>query len=666
MIRNFLSLILSVFIFNTAIAQVAKTQVLPLSVKPITDGFELNWPENTSKTGNYQFFYRDLDIPNGAWQSTGDLVKGPANSYVFKTSKNVEFAAQYLNPNNQAESNGYIAAGIVDYPISKGRVILVIDSLIAADLKNETQQLQQDLLASGWFSNVLIVKRSENPEGIKSRIKSLLDQGSFKTNALYLLGHVPVPYSGYFSSTGTRPPPDGHVEGSGNHTGAWPADVFYSDFDGIWEDLLVKCTTGNQSRHHNIGGDGKYDPSELPGISSLDMGRVDFYDMPAFSESEVELTKEYLQRAHNWKLGETPFVKRALIDNNFNGLNLASTGYHNFSCLIEKDSIFDDRDYFSAQSKGNYLWSYGCGAGSYTSCNGIGNTNNFAAYKKKDSFHNIFTILAGSFFGDWDSKNNLLRASLASGSLATFWGGIPKWYIHHMGLGKHIGHGARITQNNSTEYFNGNFNAAYRGVHIALLGDPTLEMLPVKPVNNLIAESQNGNILLKWSPSPDATSYEIYRIDTLNKTYTPVNTSGDCQVVVSDTFFIDECNWSSGDYIYGVAASQQTQTPSGIYNNRSMLIMTGVQHVNSLEKSEVTESSFYPNPTSNHIFIDVRDFNFGTLCAFDLGGRKVLEMENVDFNSKINFNGLDMGVYLFNAYDQKTGKSIDSWIIVSQ
>jgi hypothetical protein len=94
--------------------------------------------------------------------------------------------------------------------------------------------------------------------------------------------------------------------------------------------------------------------------------------------------------------------------------------------------------------------------------------------------------------------------------------------------------------------------------------------------------------------------------------------------------------------------------------------MTGVQHVNSLEKSEVTESSFYPNPTSNHIFIDVRDFNFGTLCAFDLGGRKVLEMENVDFNSKINFNGLDMGVYLFNAYDQKTGKSIDSWIIVSQ
>ncbi len=666
MIRNFLSLILSVFILNTAIAQVAKTQVLPLSVKPITDGFELNWPENTSKTGNYQFFYRDLDIPNGAWQSTGDLVKGPAKSYVFKTSKNVEFAAQYLNPNNQAESIGYIAAGIVDYPISKGRVILVIDSLIAADLKNETQQLQQDLLASGWFSNVLIVKRSENPEGIKSRIKSLLDQGSFKTNALYLLGHVPVPYSGYFSSTGTRPPPDGHVEGSGNHTGAWPADVFYSDFDGIWEDLLVKCTTGKQSRHHNIGGDGKYDPSELPGISSLDMGRVDFYDMPAFPESEVELTKEYLQRVHNWKLGETPFVKRALIDNNFNGLNLASTGYHNFSCLIEKDSIFDDRDYFSAQSKGNYLWSYGCGAGSYTSCNGIGNTNNFAAYKKKDSFHNIFTILAGSYFGDWDSRNNLLRASLASGSLATFWGGIPKWYIHHMGLGKHIGHGARITQNNSTEYFNGNFNAAYRGVHIALLGDPTLEMLPIKPVNNLIAESQNGNVLLNWSPSPDATSYEIYRIDTLNKTYTPVNTSGDCQVVVSDTFFIDECNWSSGDYIYGVAASQQAQTPSGIYNNRSMLKMTGVQHVNSLEKSEVTESSFYPNPTSNHIFIDVRDFNFGTLCAFDLGGRKVLEMENVDFNSKINFNGLDMGVYLFNAYDQKTGKSIDSWIIVSQ
>ena len=109
-------------------------------------------------------------------------------------------------------------------------------------------------------------------------------KGSFENNTVYIIGHVPVPYSGYFSSTGTRPPPDGHVEGSGNHTGAWPADVFYADFEGIWEDILVKCTTGSQYRHHNIGGDGKFDPSELPGKASVDLGRVDFYEMPAFTE----------------------------------------------------------------------------------------------------------------------------------------------------------------------------------------------------------------------------------------------------------------------------------------------------------------------------------------------------------------------------------------------
>ena len=666
MIRNILSTILSVVLTSTISAQVAKTQVLSLSVKPVSEGFELNWPDNATRTGNYQFFYRDLDVPNGTWQSTGDVVKGPASSYLFKTDKNVEFAAQYLNPNNQAESIGYIAAGVVDYPIFKGRTILMIDSLISAELQNEIQQLREDLLASGWFSNILTIKRSEKPESIKAKIKALIDGGNFKTNTLYILGHVPVPYSGYFSSTGSRPPPDGHVEGSGNHTGAWPADVFYSDFEGIWEDLLVKCTTGNQSRHHNIGGDGKYDPSELPGTASLDIGRVDFFDMPAFAESEVELTREYLQRVHNWKTGKIPFVKRALIDNNFNGLNLASTGYHNFSCLIEKDSIFDNRDYFTAQSKGNYLWSYGCGAGSYTSCNGIGNTNNFVSYKKKDSFHNIFTILAGSYFGDWDSKNNLLRASLASGSLATFWGGIPKWYIHHMGLGKHIGHGARITQNNSTEYFNGNFNAAYRGVHIALLGDPTLEMLPIKPVENLLAESQNGTVLLKWSPSPDATSYEVYRIDTVNKQYVSVSKSGDCQALVVDTFFVDECNWSSGDYIYAVAASKESQTPSGIYNNRSMLKMTSVQHSNSLTNSTTTANSFYPNPTQGKIHLNFTGINYGTLRVFDLSGRIILTNDNVDFNAEISLKGLNMGVYLFNAEDKKSGTSFNSWVIISQ
>ena len=658
----FLSLITSTFSW----CQVAKTQVLSLRIKPVATGFELSWPENSARTGTYQFFYRELYGSDPTWLSVGNPIQGPASSLVFNTQKNVEFAAQYLNQNNQAEAIGYIAAGVLNEPILKGRTILVIDSLISVEAQSQLATLKNDLLASGWFYDELIVKRTENPEAIKGKIQSLLAKGSFENNTVYIIGHVPVPYSGYFSSTGTRPPPDGHVEGSGNHTGAWPADVFYADFEGIWEDILVKCTTGSQSRHHNIGGDGKFDPSELPGKASVDLGRVDFYDMPAFTESEIELTKEYLERTHKWKMGEIPYVKRALIDNNFGSLNLASTGYHNFSCLIQKDSIFDDRDYFKSQALGNYLWSYGCGAGSYTSCNGIGNTNNFAQYKNKDSFNNIFTILAGSYFGDWDSKNNLLRASLAAGSLATFWGGIPKWYIHHMGLGKHIGYGARITQNNSNEYFNGNFNASFRGVHIALIGDPTLTMIPVKPVKNVKATSQNGKVTLTWSPSPDATQYEIYRIDTVNRTYIPVNTSGDCQTLIADTFFVDECNWSSGDYIYGVLAATGTTTPSGMYVNRSLLTTAVVSHTNDVVKKASNEMIFYPNPTNSYLYIRNSNIKSGIWKVIDVSGRLVKILTSSIVSEGINLEGLENGIYLVSVSDYAGDQTNESWIIVSQ
>ena len=658
----FLSLITSTFSWG----QVAKTQVLSLSIKPVATGFELSWPENSARTGTYQFFYRELYGSDPTWLSVGNPIQGPASSLVFNTQKNVEFAAQYLNQNNQAEAIGYIAAGVLNEPILKGRTILVIDSLISVEAQSQLATLKNDLLASGWFFDELIVKRTDNPEAIKGKIQSLLAKGSFENNTVYIIGHVPVPYSGYFSSTGTRPPPDGHVEGSGNHTGAWPADVFYADFEGIWEDILVKCTTGSQSRHHNIGGDGKFDPSELPGKASVDLGRVDFYDMPAFTESEIELTKEYLERTHKWKMGEIPYVKRALIDNNFGSLNLASTGYHNFSCLIQKDSIFDNRDYFKSQALGNYLWSYGCGAGSYTSCNGIGNTNNFAQYKNKDSFNNIFTILAGSYFGDWDSKNNLLKASLAAGSLATFWGGIPKWYVHHMGLGKHIGYGARITQNNSNEYFNGNFNASYRGVHIALIGDPTLTMIPVKPVKNVKATSQNGKVTLTWSPSPDATQYEIYRIDTVNRTYIPVNTSGDCQTLIADTFFVDECNWSSGDYIYGVLAATGTTTPSGMYVNRSLLTTAVVNHINDVVKKAFNEMIFYPNPTNSYLYIRNSNIKSGIWKVIDVSSRLVKTLTSSNLSEGINLEGLENGLYLVSISDNAGYQTDESWIIVSQ
>jgi hypothetical protein len=61
-------------------------------------------------------------------------------------------------------------------------------------------------------------------------------------------GHVPVPYSGNFN-----------LDGHDYHFGAWPADVFYGDMDGVWTDSSVTQTIASDPRNWNVPGDGKFD-----------------------------------------------------------------------------------------------------------------------------------------------------------------------------------------------------------------------------------------------------------------------------------------------------------------------------------------------------------------------------------------------------------------------
>ena len=71
-----------------------------------------------------------------------------------------------------------------------------------------------------------------------------------KNHSLFLLGHVPVPYSGNIN-------PDGHPD----HQGAWPADGYYADMDGTWTDISVNNTVATGTRNDNVPGDGKFDQS---------------------------------------------------------------------------------------------------------------------------------------------------------------------------------------------------------------------------------------------------------------------------------------------------------------------------------------------------------------------------------------------------------------------
>lgn len=631
----------------TSLAQVAKNQVVMVNAKANSNGsITLTWPQE-NYIGNFLIYRRSNQQIQDWGTDPIAIVSGNTNSF---TDENVgegnafEYLVVKANGSN-AEALGYIFAGNkwVE-PTQFNGLILVVDSNYIIPLQDEITQLQKNLSAEGWIVNFITAGRNETPIAVKQRIINAYNQAAIKPTTVFLLGHIPVPYSGFYSSTGHAPPPDGHVEGSGNHTGAWPADVYYGIIENVFTDETVTITTGTELRHHNIPGDGKFDQTKLPADATLEVGRVDLFDMPAFGKSDTLLVKEYLIRNHNWRNGLWKVTERALIDNNFGNLNLASTGYANFAALVGNDSVFDNRDYFTAQKNGSYLFSYGCGAGSYTSCSGIGNTNNFV----NDSFENVFTILAGSFFGDWDNRNNFLRAPLGAKSLASFWGGIPKWYIHHMALGQHIGLGTLITQNNTSFYFSGNFNNSANSMHIALMGDPTLRMRNLPSVTHLNAVSLDKKVYLNWNGN-GSNAYAVYRVDTLTNKYTRVN-----KQPVTDTFFVDETNYYTGNYLYAVKSIALETTASGSYWNVGGAAFAQVNHINGVGSNMALQQLdllLYPNPTNSYFTLQTNNLinSSAIISIYNITGKLVYQQEWPKGLNAVKINcAMPPGYYLVN------------------
>src|SRR5690606_37852616 len=126
-----------------------------------------------------------------------------------------------------------------------------------------------------------------------------------------------------------------------------------------------------------------------------------------------------------------------LVDDNFTGYGdaFSQNAWRGFGPLVHPDNV-QSEDYFTTLSNQSRLWSYACGGGWFTGANGVGDTPDFLTHQVQT----VFTILFGSYFGDWNNSNNFMRAPLASGTtLTNFWAGYPNWYVQHMGLGETIG-----------------------------------------------------------------------------------------------------------------------------------------------------------------------------------------------------------------------------------
>lgn len=444
--------------------------------------------------------------------------------------------------------SGYVYASI-GLPAQEwnGSVLLLIDSTVNKQLTAKIATLKEDLANEGWYVLTYVPSTKESVAEIRNKISN------FKTihrdlRSVFILGHIKVPYSGNFN-------PDAHPD----HQGAWPSDTYYADVDGFWTDISVDNNAASRTANRNIPGDGKFDQSNIPSDVELEVGRVDFFDMPALNRSEMDLLGRYLDKNHLWRTGQIQAEKRGIVQDNFNFMNEAfgQSGMKNFSSFFGPSNV-QYASYRDSLLKKSYLCSYGSGGGSYTSAGGISNTTMMAT----DSLQSIFTFIFGSYFGDWDSPNNFLRAALASGTVLTnAWSGRPLWTLHHMALGETIGYSTRISTNNSSTYTAG-FSA--RGTHIALMGDPTLRLHPWNSTGQLQLVESGPNIDLRWNTNSLAShGYTIYRRIEGNTQFDVIARN------VKDTIYRDACLLPGFRYEYMVRGVRLETSASGNYYNLS-------------------------------------------------------------------------------------------------
>ena len=546
---------------------------LSATVQPAPAQITLTWPQDGCGLPTSYTIYRKA--PQANHWGPGTLLPGSTTSFIdTNVTVGLRYEYKVVKSAPHYTGYGYLFAGI-EVPLTedRGRLLLVIDRTYANELAPELARLEQDLVGDGWGVTRIDVNRTDSVNQVKGLIKKEYKADPENVRALFLFGHVPVPYSGNIV-------PDGHMP---DHQGAWPSDGFYGDMDGTWTDSSVNITSAADARTRNVPGDGKFDQSTFPAPVKLMVGRVDlanmpgrlFQDGPATFPSELELLRNYLNKDHNFRHKEFDVPRRGMVGDYFgvrNGEAFAASGWRNLGAFVGAGNVTTlpkEGTWISTLSTNPCLVAYGCGSGSYTSIGGLGNTDAYHDGITTEVMSNdvkvVFALLFGSWLGDWDSEDNMQRAVLAlpSYGLTCSWSGRPHWFLQHMALGEPIGFGARLTQNNGPGgLYQNQVNSCAGQTHIALMGDPTLRLHVVAPPTNLAISNANGGVSVTWMAANDSVSgYHVYRSMNPGGPFTRLSPS-----LVQDTHF-EDTNYPGATYM--VRAVKLEVSASGSYYNPS-------------------------------------------------------------------------------------------------
>jgi hypothetical protein len=516
----------------------------------------LHWEPDPFGAATYTV-YRKSKTAND-WGSPVAILPDSATDY---TDDQVNVGAAYEYQIVKAAALGYTGYGYIysgiNAPLvdSRGTLLLVIEATTAGPLSGELSRLQSDLIGDGWQVIRHDVSSNDAPATVRAAILNDYYADPSNVSAVFLFGHVPVLRSGEiaYDSHGVRP---------------MPADAYYGDVNDDWPT------------------DPAISPTFLPSDVRLMVGRVDLAGMPGAGAptpwpSETELLRNYLNKDHEWRHKLVTVQRRALMANrigDYQGQALATSGYRYFEPLVGpgntieadvEDVAPDAQRWISMVTSSKYLWSYACSGGENNALGWLGVHPPYETVYSTDivdqNAQAVFAMFFGSWLGDWDESDSILRSILATPTvgLTCCMAGRPHWFFHHMGLGEPIGYSARLSMNNSTLYQNQS-NAFPRAVYVALMGDPTLRLDPVAPPSNLTASFGTAGVDLSWSASTDEVlGYHVYRASSPTGPFSRLTGS-----LVSLTSFTD-ASVPTGTFTYMVRAVALQTTPSGSYYNPS-------------------------------------------------------------------------------------------------
>ena len=535
----------------------------------------------------------------------------------------------------RAPSMGMISvANKYDPQITNDGILVLVEESLYVPLESELEQMRQDLMSEGYRPRFFPININSPVDSVKGIIQEQYELLSNLTT-IYLLGHVPVPYSGDMY-------PDTHTD---IHWGAWAADPYYADLDGVFTDETVTQTAAFFERNKNLPGDGKFDQSMMPSPLEFIIGRVDFHDLTDLSTDELTLTRNYLNKVHEWKVGNVNVQQKGIIDDNFGrafGAS-ASNGWRNMASLLGPDNV-SEKDFLTTLSQESHLWAFGCGSGQSFMCEGVARTEDFETVDVQA----VFLMTFGSNFGDFDSENNFLRSPLTSGLvLSNAWVGNPHWYMHQMGIGRRIGEVA-------LKNMNSHYLPAPQLMHMALMGDPTVDQYPVKSLELLFPGNIGTIVEVAWGTGPNTFDrFQIYHRTNSEFEWTYLgSTPGDV------------LNFTHNDAVEGF--NEYLVIPEILINNNSgCFYKKGLGSIRDLDLTGVAtkdptsenQLSFYPNPAYDSVVIE--DLSNGDqLRILNSNGQLIFEKKVAENGSMtIPMSGWVNGVYLIEV-NGRSGKLV--------